>query len=59
MSLARNTSGFRGVYFHSRLGKFVASIRIDGRNRHLGYFDDNEEAASVAEKARQQYARAA
>jgi NUMOD3 motif len=42
MSLTRNTSGFRGVYFHSRVKKFAASIRVDERNHHLGYFDDPE-----------------
>jgi hypothetical protein len=37
---SKNTSGFRGVYFHKRSGKWVASIK----KIHLGIFDTPEEA---------------
>lgn len=46
-------SGFKGVSWCSREGKWVASIRHDGRHRHLGYFTDAAEAHAVyAEAAR-------
>lgn len=39
-----NTSGFKGVSWHSEKRRWVASIRIDGRATHLGYFDRPEDA---------------
>lgn len=33
-----NTSGFKGVVFHTRSEKFYAQICINGRIRHLGSF---------------------
>ena len=35
---SNNTSGFKGVSFHKNAQKFVASISIDGKLKHLGYF---------------------
>lgn len=40
-------SGFKGVSWCNRTGKWLASIRSDGRNRHLGYFTDPAEAHAV------------
>jgi hypothetical protein len=36
----KNLSGYRGVSYHKRLKKFIVQIRINGRNRHFGYFDN-------------------
>ena len=33
-----NTTGYKGVSFHKRDKKYVAQIRIEGKNKHLGYF---------------------
>jgi hypothetical protein len=44
-----NTSGFKGVTWDSRRGKWKAGITTDGRFRHLGYFEDPTEAAYVVE----------
>jgi hypothetical protein len=45
---SKNTSSkFKGVCFHKLANKFIASIRIDGKKKHLGYFED-ELAASNA-----------
>lgn len=41
---AANTSGYKGVTRCRRNGKWEAQIRIDGRNKFLGYFDDLEQA---------------
>jgi len=51
---SRNTSGFRGVYlFHN--GKYVAQIRINGKQTNLGYFTDKIEAAKVYNLAAKKY----
>jgi hypothetical protein len=46
-----NTSGYKGVTFYPRNGKWMAQLctRIDGRrsNRFLGYFDTPEAAAAA------------
>lgn len=44
-------SGFRGVYWHSRAGKWVAQISVGGRNRHLGLFLEADEAAEAYDEA--------
>ena len=42
-----NTSGVNGVHWDKRAKRWVARIRADGKNCHLGYFD-NLAAAAVA-----------
>jgi hypothetical protein len=46
-------SGVRGVSWLSARGKWRATIGVDGRQHHIGYFDDLQEAA-VARLAEQQ-----
>ena len=46
-----NTSGVKGVSWHRPLCKWQASIRFDGRTRHLGYFADLDSAAAAYAKA--------
>lgn len=41
---ATNTSGFKGVSFNKKKNKFSASIRCNGKQFHLGYFSNSEEA---------------
>lgn len=36
----RNASGFKGVSLHKKTGKWQASIKVDGKGRHLGLFSD-------------------
>ena len=38
-------SRFKGVSFDRKRGKWQVRIRVGGRHRHLGYFDDEIEAA--------------
>lgn len=40
-----NKTGFMGVYYYKRLGKWTASIQSDGKRHHLGTFDNPEDAA--------------
>ena len=47
-----NKSGYVGVSWHTRAGKWAAVIRVDGKNRHLGLFIDPEEAHRVYLKAK-------
>ena len=46
-----------GVYFHHRklLRRYSASIRIDGRTKHLGYFDDPEVAHDAYLQAKRRH----
>ena len=47
-----STSRFRGVSWKSDRGKWAAQVQVDGRNRVVGYFDDEIEAAEAARLAR-------
>ena len=42
--MSTNTTGFRGVHLN-KYGKYRATIHIDGKNKHLGYFSSDVEAA--------------
>jgi hypothetical protein len=46
-----NTSGFKGVYRDKARGKWKAQICVDGRNRHLGYFENAESAGRAYDLA--------
>ncbi len=46
-----NTSGFKGVSFHRRIGKWGANIHADGNRRSLGYFLTAEAAAEAYKSA--------
>jgi len=39
-----NKSGFTGVNFDNKRGKWVATIRKDGHNHHLGSFNNKDDA---------------
>jgi len=46
-----NTSGFKGVSFYKRTGKWEVSIKKDYKTKHLGHYATAEEAAKVYDKA--------
>lgn len=48
---SNNTSGFKGVSWHKRGAKWLASIRINQRAQHLGLFTDPVEAAHAYDSA--------
>jgi len=45
-----NTSGYKGVSWHERNGKWMARINIDGNTIRLGYYDTKEEARDARVK---------
>jgi hypothetical protein len=49
---AAASSRFRGVHFSASRAKWVAQIRINGRAKHLGIFENEIDAAAAAEAAR-------
>ena len=49
-----NTSGYKGVYKHSK-GGFVAQIWVKSEHRYLGYFATPELAHEAYCKAAEQY----
>jgi hypothetical protein len=48
-------SGKLGVSWNSSKNKWVAKIGLNGKQRHLGYFDDVDEANDIYQKAKNLY----
>jgi len=48
---SNNKSGFIGVSWDSRVGKWRAQIQVDGRKKHLGHHPTPEDAARVRDRA--------
>lgn len=46
-----NTSGYKGVYFHRRAGKWLAQIWSEGKYHYLGLYPTPEEAHAAYCKA--------
>ena len=39
-----NSSGYKGVWWAKRVGKWESQIKCNKNKKHLGYFDDKEDA---------------
>jgi len=42
-----NKSGYQGVYFNTKSGKWQAQITYKGKRHHVGLFDNPEDASSA------------
>lgn len=45
--ISTNTSGYRGISFHGRDKKWVATISVSNKSIHLGYFIDKVDVAKA------------
>lgn len=52
---SNNTSGFSGVGWHERDQKWRVKLKVNGRVKHVGAFEDKELAALVSIEARVKY----
>jgi len=50
-----NKSGFKGVFFQKKLGRWRAQISVMGKAKHLGCFDDPAVAALSYNEAAKKY----
>lgn len=50
-----NSSGVQGVCWHKAAKKWMARIKVDGKQIHIGYFDTIEEATAARTAAKAQY----
>ena len=55
--LKKNPSGHVGVSWMKSTGKWKATLCRDGRQYHLGYFDNIEDAVAAREEAEEKYDR--
>ena len=51
----KNTSGVTGVYWNKRQQKWRAAIKFQGKEQHLGYYLNFEDAVIARKKAEQKY----
>lgn len=52
---AMNMKKERGVYFFKTRNKWIAQIKYDGKNRHIGCYDTKEEAIQARKEAERTY----
>ena len=53
--MSNNKSGVTGVFWSKKTGKWIAAIGVDRSPKHLGCFDNFEDAVRVRREAERQY----
>lgn len=51
----KNTSGATGVHFNNKNKKYQAYICVKGKRKHLGMFENLEDAVKAREKAQKEF----
>ena len=51
----KNTSGIKGVCWHKRANKYMASIKFQGVNHYLGIFTNKQDAINARKEAEEKY----
>lgn len=52
---ANNSSGYRGVYWHTRDKKWISQIRVNNKSVYLGCFLEIQDAVSAYQDAAKKY----
>lgn len=52
---SNNSSGYRGVYWYKKYGKWRARIGVNGKRIGIGYYDNKNEAALAYNEAAKKY----
>ena len=47
---SKSTSNYKGVHFNKQRNKWMAHIKINGKSKHLGYFEKIEDAVNARVK---------
>lgn len=50
-----NTSGISGVHWYKLVGRWAASIKVNGEFKHLGHFKNIKDAKRARDKAKAKY----
>ena len=50
-----NKSGITGVHWHKEKAKWIASIKLEGKTKHLGSFHDKNLAIKYRKEAEVKY----
>jgi hypothetical protein len=50
-----NTSGYKGVHWRKDICKWCARIGVNGKKKHLGYYESKEKAAEAYDRAAEKY----
>jgi len=52
---ANSSSGILGVNWNKQAGKWQVAVKVNGKNKHIGLFDDIERARDASIRARERY----
>lgn len=53
--VVRSASGYKGVSWHAKVGKWIAGIKVNQKRINLGYFDNPQDAARAYDAAAEEH----